>query len=339
MKTVLLLLFAGILCTVDLQAQQPSSPEDFGLQPYQFKETELGTINFFVTQHKIKETKPLLIFLDGSGHLPLFYLIKKPDGSTQLSSKITIDYDKLANQFHVVMISKPGTPFMDSLEAGSSREFRKKYPPSAEYTERLSLDWRAGSASMVIDYLIQNLPVKDNEVVVMGYSEGGQVAPKLARINAKVTKLINIVGGGLNQFYDMITEQRGKAQLGLITSVEAQANIDSLTLVFKDIYANPNATDKTWWGHTYKRWASFCQDIPMDNMLSLDIPILMISGGKDENAPIAGLDYVQLEFLRQGKTNLTYKVYPNCNHWFDDELTGEYKLDEMLDFVSDWVKQ
>ncbi|MCE7992338.1 MAG: alpha/beta hydrolase [Roseivirga sp.] len=338
MKRILLLLFTGVICAAALQAQ-PRTPQDFGLRPYQLKDTPLGTIDFFVTQHKIDEAKPLLIFLDGSGHLPLFSLLKKTDGSTQLSSKITIDYDKLARQFHVVMISKPGTPFLDSLEANSSREFRKKYPPSAEYTQRLSLDWRVESASMVIDYLLLNLNIKNSEVVVMGYSEGGQVAPKLASINSMVTKLVNIVGGGLNQFYDMITEQRGKAQLGEISSEEAQTNIDSLMAVFKDIYAHPTSTDKMWWGHTYKRWASFCQDVPMDNMLGLDIPLLMISGGKDENAPIAGLDYVALEFLRQGKTNLTYKVYPNCNHWFDDEITGEYKLDEMLDFVTKWIEE
>lgn len=338
MKKAFFLSIMGLLCAVVLQAQ-PKTPEEFGLKPFQIEDKALGTIDFFVTQDKISDSKPLLVFLDGSGHLPLFSLLKKSDGSTGLSSKITIDYDKLARQFHVVMISKPGTPFLDSLEVNSSREFRKKYPPSIEYTKRLSLDWRAESASKVIDHLFRKLSVKDNEIVVMGYSEGGQVVPKLASINSKVTKVVNIVGGGLNQFYDLITEQRGKAQQGLISSDAAQTAIDSLMAVFKDIYAHPESTDKTWWGHTYKRWASFCQDVPMDNMLGLDIPILLISGGKDENAPIAGLDYVSLEFLRQGKTNLTYKVYPNCNHYFDDELTGDYRLEEMLDFVVAWIKK
>lgn len=338
MKKALLLFLTGMLSS-NVALAQPRTPEDFGLKPYQLEDNSLGTIHFFVTEHRITEDKPLLVFLDGSGHLPLFSLIKKPDGSRQLSSKITIDYDKLSNLFHVVMISKPGIPFLDSLEAANSREFRKKYPPSTEYVKRLSLDWRVASASSVIDYLSQNLSVKNNKVIAMGYSEGGQVAPKLATLNSKVTKLVNIVGGGLNQFYDLITEQRGKAQAGQITAIEAQTTIDSLMTVFRDIYANPKATDKTWWGHTYKRWASFCRDVPMDNMLRLDIPILLISGGKDQNAPIAGLDYVNLEFLRQGKTNLTYRVYPNCNHWFEDEVTGAYKLDEMMDFVINWIKQ
>lgn len=338
MKKALLLVITIVLSSLTLNGQ-PRTPEDFGLKPFQVKDSSLGTIDFYVTQHKIQESKPLLVFLDGSGHLPLFSLLKKLDGSTGLSSKITIDYDKLAQTFHVVMISKPGTPFIDSLEANSSREFRKKYPPSKEYTKRLSLEWRAEAASKVIDYLSKTLDIKDNKIVAMGYSEGGQVVPKLATINPKVTRVVNIVGGGLNQFYDLITEQRGEAQQGLISSDEAQATIDSLMVVFKDIYAHPTSTDKTWWGHTYKRWASFCQDIPMDNMLSLDIPILLISGGKDNNAPIAGLDYVPLEFLRQGKTNLTYKVYPNANHWFDDEKTNVNRLDEMLDFVIEWINQ
>lgn len=325
-------LFIGAL------AAQPKIPEEFGLKHFELDDQQLGKLNFYVPENKLNEQKPLLVFLDGSGHLPLFYLIKMPNGNTRLGSKITLDFDALSEQFHVVLISKPGTPFLDSLEASSSRDFRKKYPPSAAYTELLSLDWRVNSASKIIDYLTEELPIANEEVIVMGYSEGGQVVPKLAATNLKVTKVVSIVGGGLNQFYDLITDERGKASKGLISPEEAQLTIDSLFAVFQNIYENPNSTEKMWWGHTYKRWASFCQDVPMENLIRLDIPILLIASGRDQNAPIAGIDYVQLEFLRQQKSNLTYKVYPNCDHWFYDLSTEKDRLGEVLDFAMNWIR-
>lgn len=60
----------------------------------------------------------------------------------------------------------------------------------------------------MIDYLYKRLPIKNKEVIAIGYSEGGQVVPKLALNNKKVTKIVNIVGGGLNQFYSMILSLR-----------------------------------------------------------------------------------------------------------------------------------
>lgn len=334
-RLLIALVFDALL--IGALAAQPKTPEEFGLKHFELDDRQLGKLNFYVPENKLNEEKPMLVFLDGSGHLPMFYLIKMPDGRTQLGSKITIDFDALSEEFHVVLISKPGTPFLDSLEATSSRDFRRRYPASEEYTQQLSLDWRVNSASKIIDYLLEELPIAKQEVVVMGYSEGGQVVPKLAVTNSNITKVVSIVGSGLNQFYDMITDERSKTSKGLISAEEAQTTIDSLFVVFEDIYANPTSIDKTWWGHTYKRWASFCQDVPLENLIQLDIPILLIASGKDKNAPIAGIDYVQLEFLRQQKSNLNYKVYPNCDHYFYDLSTEQDRLEEVLAFVVDWV--
>lgn len=120
---------------------------------------------------------------------------------------------------------------------------------------------------------------------------------------------------------------------------QAQKEIDSLMAIFKDIYAHPTATDKFWYGHTYKRWASFCSDVPLSNMLQLNIPILIIAGGYDENSPITGMDYVQVEFVRKQKQNLTYKVYPNCDHWFNDRETKTNRFSEMVNYVVNWLRE
>ena len=314
------------------------TPDEYGLKHYCIKDKKLGKVNFYVTKNGIEKEKPLLILLDGSSNLPIYSLLKKDNGNSTIISTIPFNYRKLSEKFHVVLISKPGTPFLDSLQVNSFEQFAEKYKPSKEYNEKLSLEWRVNSANKVIKYLLKKLKIKNKEVIVIGYSESGQVVPKLATKNKRITKIVSIVGGGLNQFYDFIITERLKAEKGKITNEQAQNNIDSLYLKFKEIYDNPDATDKFWLGHTYKRWNSFSKDIPLENMLKLDIPVLIIASGKDENSPILGLDYIKLEFTRKGKRNLTYKVYPNCDHWFNDQKMKANKMDEMIDYVIKWIE-
>jgi len=337
MKKILIIIFFGIL-TANLFAQ-PKTPDEYGLKQFCLKDKSLGDINFYITKNGIEESKPLLILLDGSGHLPIYLLLKNDDGKSQIKGTIPFRYNELSKNYHVVLISKPGTPFLDSIQVNTYEQYSENYKPSKEYTEKLSLEWRVNSTSKIIDYLSKEIEIKESEIIAIGYSEGGQLVPKLALENGRVTKIINIVGGGLNQFYDFITAERLKVHKGIISADSAQNKIDSLNFKFKEIYKNPNATDKFWLGHTYKRWASFCKDIPLENMLKLDIPILLVSGGYDENSPITGIDYVELEFLRQGKENLTYKVYPNCDHWFNDQALETNRLTEMLNYVIKWIEK
>lgn len=65
--------------------------------------------------------------------------------------------------------------------------------------------------------------------------------------------------------------------------------------------------------------------------------------GKDTNSPIFGLDYVKLAFLQHGKDNLTYNVYPNCDHFFNElaEQDGQNVMinhkEELLNDILQWL--
>jgi len=125
MKNILITLIFTFLI-VNLFAQ-PKSPEDYGLKSFFVKDHVLGQINFYVTKNGIDKNKPLLILLDGSGHLPLYSLLKKDDGSSNIFGSIPIRYNKLSDKYHVVLISKPGTPFLDSLKVNNYIQFLNDY--------------------------------------------------------------------------------------------------------------------------------------------------------------------------------------------------------------------
>ena len=131
---------------------------------------------------------------------------------------------------------------------------------------------------------------------------------------------------------------------GKITHKRAQDNVDSLFCVYEDIYKYPDSIDKSWYGHTYKRWASFCTDIPLNSLVKLDIPIYLLCGSTDRNSPILQADYIKLEFLRLGKTNLTYHVMPGVNHWLyeiveeDGKEKGISHREKAFNLVVDWIE-
>ena len=335
MKSNLLLLALSLfLCNVTYSQHEQVTDN---WETYQIDDEKLGTIRYHVAKHKINSAKPLLIYLQGSGNLPLFW--KSPKG--WYSNGITLDFNAMSNDYHIVLISKPNTPLVDTVRITPSG--RKEYPWNEEYIEKYSLDWRVESADLVIEDALKKLNTTNSKLIVWGHSEGSQVAPAVAAKNKKVTHVIAMMGNALNHLYDFILMERLAALTGEQSNDEAQSNIDSLFNEFAKIYQDPKATDKEWFGESYYKWSSFTLKAPIENMLSLDIPILYVAGGNDRHS-IMNMDYAKLEFLRQGKDNLTYKVFPNCDHFFLETKTDATGKKEWIDhlgevnaFALDWV--
>jgi hypothetical protein len=252
---------------------------------------------------------------------------------------------RFSDQFHVAYLGKAGTPFCDTVkvEKFDAMDILENYQPSGEYIRKCGLEWQLQASSIVIDSLCSMLPISGDKIIALGVSEGGRVVPGLALENKKITHLVCMVSGGLNHFYDNIINKRIDAATGKISHQEAQHIIDSLFCVFEEIYSDPHSTEKSWYGHPYKRWASFCKDIPLEHLVKLEIPIFFLSGSADRNQPVLQSDYIKLEFLRLGKTNLTYRVLPGCEHSFyevvvvDGKEKGISHRDEAFSMVVDWI--
>ena len=205
-------------------------------------DSNLGDIHYHVYKNKINERKPLIIYLQGSTNFPLYWL--NPDG--RYYSSITLNVDSMSNDYHIILISKPNTPLVDSIQITPSG--RKQYPLKEGYSEKYSLDWRANSADKVINDAIKKLKIDTSTVIVWGHSEGSQVAPAVALKNKKVTHVISMMGNSLNHLYDFILNERVSALKGEKSNEEAQANIDSLYVEFEKIYKDPKSTTKEWFG-------------------------------------------------------------------------------------------
>ena len=321
-------------------------PSDWGLRAYQIKDKKLGQIDFYITEKGIDQEKPLVFMVSGSRGLPVMLVVQTGDKSKQIGTMPPDQIKYCAEKFHVAFIGKPGTPFCDTLRAEEFNPMKnlEEYQPSAEYVQKCGMEWEVQASSIVIDSLYNMLPISENKIIAMGFSEGGRIVARLAAENKKITHLVSVISGGLNQFYSSIINRRIDAATGKITHQEAQAIIDSLFAVYKEIYSDPYSTERWYYGHPYKRWGSFCTDIPLDHLVKLDIPIFFLNGSTDRNTPVLEADYVKLEFLRLGKTNLTCKVLPGVDHSLyevvveDGKERGISHRNEAFKMIIDWIE-
>ena len=325
---------------------QGVEPEDWGLKAFHIKDEHLGEINFYVTEQGIDQKKPLLFLVQGSGGLPTMIFVQYGESSRKLGTVPPDLIKSFSDRFHIAYLGKAGTPFCDTVkvEKFNPMHILENYQPTEEYIQRCGLEWQVQASSLVIDSLSRMLPISGDKVIALGVSEGGRVVPRLAVENKKITHLVCMLSGGLNHFYDNIINKRIDASTGKLSHREAQGIIDSLFCVFEKIYSDPHSTDNSWYGHPYKRWASFCTDIPLEQLVQLEIPIYLLSGSADRNQPVLQADYIKLEFLRLGKTNLTYCVLPGCEHSLyevvveDGKEKGISHRDEAFGMVVDWIE-
>jgi pimeloyl-ACP methyl ester carboxylesterase len=344
MKTLHSIFFCFLLQGLLAQGIRPA---DWGLEAFQISDPVLGEINYYVSLQGMDQDKPILFMVSGVRGLPTMLVVQSGDQSLHLGTIPPDQISGFAESYHVAFISKPGTPFSDTFLVDEINPMQnlEDYPPSEEYVQNCGLDWEVAASCLVIEKLSRQLPNSRKKIIALGISEGGQLVPKLALECDLVTHLVGMATTALNQFYSSIINRRMDAAAGQMTHAEAQEAIDSLFSVYKQIYSDPESTEKWYDGHPYKRWGSYCTDIPLDHLVKLEIPILYVKGSADRNSPVLQSDYIMLEFLRLGKTNLTYKVLPGVDHWGSESIEKDGNWEhvshrkEIFNMISEWIAE
>jgi len=149
-------------------------------------------------------------------------------------------------------------------------------------------------------------------VILVGGSEGGDIASVIASKDKRVTHLILLgSGGGLSQETELkILLKNNPGYLGLNSQEELYLNIDKIYSSADDM--------KIWAGHPYRRWKSYLRDSSIIYLQNLNIPIALLHGDADSNVPVESARELKKYFETNGKFNLTYIEYKNVDHRFYD---------------------
>lgn len=308
---------------------QDRSPELYGFRHLQMN-YKGDKVDILVKSQKGEEniSKPIFLFLQGSTAKPL--IITENGESYRVFPFYT---DSIVSKYHLVIIGRPNIPVIYDREKLDGFEYvdpiTKKY--DKRYVERNYLDYYVQRNKKVLDYLLKQKWVDNNRLVVSSHSEGSTIGSKLCSLYPKITHFIYSGGNPFGRFSNIIQQIREKEISDTTSNIEGTFNY------WSKIVKEPNRMDNSE-GDTYK--CSFDYSIPPINYLrKVRIPVLVSYGTMDYCSPFN--DYMRLEFIKDGKTNFTFKSYVGLEHnFFPKDKTGKVNNDEYnWDKVSDdWLK-
>lgn len=168
-----------------------------------------------------------------------------------------------------------------------------------------------------IEFAYNNEEVNNNKIYVLGHSQGGMVAPEIAKNNNKVTGIISLAGTP-RKLEDVILDQNKDALDKMTDKTEAEktAMLDEVkTEINKIKVLNPNDDQTTILGINSEYWVSLNNLNTPEVVKSLEIPMLFLQGDADFQV-YKDVDFKAWQDILEGKDNATFISYPELNHLF-----------------------
>ncbi len=224
---------------------------------------------FYLSEFNKDRKLPLIVFIQGSGFNSLF--------SRQQSSIIPtsghIDLTYLAKgKAKILIVEKPGVRYLDEYGPGE----RNMY-----FDANFSLDSWSRRVAKTIKHVVSIEQVKSDSIMLIGHSEGGVVAAKVAKLmQGSISKVCILAGEGTSQLYSLYTF----AKSGVFFKEYGKTEDERLTYLLKtwnDIRADSTSTTKFFWGFTYLRWHSFLRTSVLEELSSFRGSVLIMQGEKD----------------------------------------------------------
>jgi uncharacterized protein len=169
--------------------------------------------------------------------------------------------------------------------------------------------------------LAARVPGADRKrIIVIGHSQGGMLAPLIAKENRRVSGVI-LMAGNARPVEDLLIEQYtylGSTEGGKL-SEEARAAIDSVTLMAERVKrltspSYPASLLPLSLPASYWMDLSRCRQVEVAR--SLRCNILVLQGEKDFQVTLTDLEIWKQALA--GKKNVTFRSYPLLNHLFHE---------------------
>lgn len=299
------------------------------------------TIDFIVVDTILDQKKPIFLWCQGSLPQPLFGELEGRGYFFQGGGIANFDYQKILEQYHLVVISMPKTPVVVPKENLSPRFLYQPDPDkpnefSEEYIKADFLSNYVKRGNTVIEFLYSREWVDTEELVVAGASQGTKVATKIAVSNPLVTHLGLFSANPFGRIDQFVRQPRLDAQLGHISWEKA----DSLMNQQYDFFRKANNQDSINSTPWLNAWKTFSEPF-YDDWLSMDIPIYLAYGTEDRTSDLC--DIVPLFFISANKDNLTLKRHLHLEHnFFEVEEDGSTNYDkghweDVMNEFLDWL--
>ena len=186
-----------------------------------------------------------------------------------------------AGRAYVLIVEKPGVSFCEhpkrvGTSDGASDEFRREYTLD-RWAEAVSSAVRASRTVPFVD---------PTRTLVLGHSEGGLVACRVAAMNPFVTNVASLAGGGPTRLFSIIQLARGGyiyREAGDLPDQREEKLLSDWAAVMQD----PDSTSKDLLGHPYRAWTSFAKSSCLEELLRTKARVYIAQGTEDHGvAPV-----------------------------------------------------
>lgn len=249
---------------------------------------------------------PLVVYIHGSGSASHFEM--NNDKVVPAGGHIVVQ-EVADGEARVLIVEKPGVKYLDRPrtedEQAGSAEFRREHTLE-RWAEAVEAAIRASGS----------VPgVQAGKALVIGHSEGGLVACRVAReLPDIVTHVASLAGGGPSQLFDLITLTR-KGSFFRDVSEDPEVRVRHVLDKWRAIQADPQSTEKLFFGFAYRRWSSFLASSPIEELTSARAKIYLAQGADDDAVDPASSDALDAHLRAQGK-ELVYDRVAGANHSF-----------------------
>lgn len=302
--------------------------EDVPGQPYEKFSTRdrlNREIIFYLSKTASKSSLPLIVFVEGSGCRSRFE--ERGDKILAAGGHIVVA-DVFKDKARVLIVEKPGVKYLSQPPDGCK--------DAAEFNRELTLE-RWAEANEAAIRSARKLPqiIKDKTLVI-GHSEGGLVACRVARdLPEIVTHVSTIAGGGGSQLYDIVSLAR-QGEFFDKVSPDPEKRVQYVLDEWKNIQADPTSADKFFFGFAYRRWSSFLASSPIEELIQTRAKIYIAQGTADKAVDPASADLLYAQIVSKNR-QVTYDRVEGANHSF--RIKDKPKIDgwqELFERIDKW---
>lgn len=154
-----------------------------------------------------------------------------------------------------------------------------------------------------ISKVLEDKELSNTNIILMGVSEGANVAGTLINSDTRFTHLVLI-------------SPLGKKMPDFLTEIGPNFGISKVDIEKKllEIKFNSTSNSDYYLGKTFKYWSSFSSYDPQETLSSIKKPTLVGIGEIDINTPPESIKAIFNSKIKTGESNFKLIIYPQSNH-------------------------
>jgi dienelactone hydrolase len=150
--------------------------------------------------------------------------------------------------------------------------------------------------------------------LVLGHSEGGLVASRVAAMNPSVTHSAALAGGGPTRLFNMTELARSGLVYREFGELPEQREA-KLLLDWASVMQDPDGPNKDFLGHPYRAWTSFAASSCMEELLRTQARVYIAQGTDDHNVRPITFEILRAHLLAHGR-DVTADWVVGADHGF-----------------------